>query len=70
MGKKEVPIIEYKGKRYKMLTEGRVCTKSCSFARTDGKDMDGSPLRCERKCYLPKWFQKLGIDGWLVQEGE
>ena len=52
--------IVHNGVRYR-LVEGRDCTKHCSFRKADGPDY------CERRCYLPSWFRRLGIilDCWL-----
>lgn len=52
--------IVHNGVRYR-LVEGRDCTNHCSFRKADGPDY------CERRCYLPNWFTRLGIklDCWL-----
>ena len=52
--------IVHNGVRYR-LVKGRDCTKRCSFRKADGPDY------CERGCYMPRWFKRLGItlDCWL-----
>lgn len=63
----KTPIfLERGGRRYRLVTGGSDCTKSCSFARRDkGRD------KCERNCYLPGWFQRLDLAGAsLVEIGE